>query len=104
MKINIFQIIQSFPEEIIHHILSYDGRVKMRNGKYMYQINKDDARYKLLQTIPMIEKVESEFFQYHYMVRLNNNNIEHDLHLINNGEKIKCFHITSLNFFYYVYY
>jgi hypothetical protein len=43
------------PLEIVHHILQYDGKIKYRNGKYMNQIATDDDRYKILQTIPLIQ-------------------------------------------------
>ena len=42
-----------FPNDIVHHILSYDARFVIRNGKVL-QINKippDDYRRKLLLTI-----------------------------------------------------
>ena len=42
----------SLPVDIIHHILSYTGVVKLRNGKYMVQIPKSDQRYELLRKIP----------------------------------------------------
>ena len=40
------------PLDIIHHILSYNGVVKLRNGKYIGQISKSDQRYELLRKIP----------------------------------------------------
>ena len=40
------------PTDIIHHILSYIGTLKHRNGKYMSQISKSDKRYELLLKIP----------------------------------------------------
>jgi len=42
----------SLPTDIIHHILSYIGTLKYRNGKYMGQISKSDKRYELLLKIP----------------------------------------------------
>jgi hypothetical protein len=41
----------SLPTDIIHHILSYNETLKIRNGKYMIQISKTDKRYKLLLKI-----------------------------------------------------
>jgi hypothetical protein len=40
------------PTDIIHHILSYIGKLKYRNGKYMGQISTSDKRYELLLKIP----------------------------------------------------
>ena len=42
-----------FPQEIVHRILEYDGRIKYRHGKYMNQIAQDDYRYHLLRKIPV---------------------------------------------------
>jgi hypothetical protein len=42
------------PEDVVFHILSYNDKVKYRNGKYMNQISKSDKRYKLLLTIPPV--------------------------------------------------
>ena len=43
------------PNGIIREIVSYTGATyKKRNGKYMGQIPKEDARYKILRTIPPI--------------------------------------------------
>jgi hypothetical protein len=45
-------IFRNLPNELIHIILLYDGKIKYRNGKYMNQILRHDTRYKILQTIP----------------------------------------------------
>ena len=37
------------PYEIISNILSYDGRIKDRNGKFIGRIALDDERYSILQ-------------------------------------------------------
>ena len=41
----------SLSMEIVGIILSYDGRIKYRNGEYVNQINKYDHRYDLLMQI-----------------------------------------------------
>ena len=45
-------LFSSLPTDIIHHILSYIGKLKHRNGKYMGQISTSDKRYELLLKIP----------------------------------------------------
>jgi hypothetical protein len=44
------------PQDIIHRILEYDGRIKYRHGKYMNQIYQDDDRYHLLRKIPVFQR------------------------------------------------
>ena len=41
----------NFPIDIINIILSYNGTIKLRNGKYMNQIQKKDPRYDLISRI-----------------------------------------------------
>ena len=43
-----------FPIDVVHRILTYDGRIKYRNGKYMNQIAHDDDRYSMLENMPQI--------------------------------------------------
>jgi hypothetical protein len=45
-------LLYNLPLDIVHIILSYSDTVKLRNGKYMNQIQQKDPRYYLLQTIP----------------------------------------------------
>ena len=47
-------LFSSLPTDIIHHILSYIGTLKHRNGKYMGQISTSDKRYELLLKIARI--------------------------------------------------
>jgi len=42
------------PEELLHIILSYDGRIKYKNGKYVNIIHKNDERYYIIT--PIISK------------------------------------------------
>jgi len=42
------------PEELLHIILAYDGRIKFKNGKYVDIIHKNDERYNIIT--PIISK------------------------------------------------
>ena len=42
------------PEELLHVILTYDGRIKYKNGKYVNIIHKNDERYSIIN--PIISK------------------------------------------------
>jgi len=42
------------PEELLHIILEYDGRIKYRNGEYVNIIHKHDERYGIIS--PLISK------------------------------------------------
>ena len=39
------------PEELLHIILAYDGRIKYKNGKYINIIHKNDVRYDIISHI-----------------------------------------------------
>ena len=42
------------PEDLLHIILAYDGRIKYKNGKYVNIIHKNDERYNII--VPIISK------------------------------------------------
>ena len=46
--------VPNLPEQLIHIILSYDGRIKYKNGKYVNIIHKHDERYNIIY--PIISK------------------------------------------------
>jgi len=50
------RLLVTCPIEIVIHIMKYDGRVKYRNGIWMYQIDSDDPRYTLLSKMPKFHK------------------------------------------------
>jgi len=43
-----------FPEDLLHIILEYDGRIKYKHGKYVNIIHKYDERYNIIA--PIISK------------------------------------------------
>ena len=45
-------LFRGIPIEIVNIILSYEGSLKERNGKYMKQISKTDERYQIFERIP----------------------------------------------------
>ena len=78
-----FSLFSSLPIDVIHYILSYNGTLKHRNGKYMGQILKTDKRYELLLKIPRTSwKI---YNNYGYFVYVNRRltirffHIHHDL-------------------------
>ena len=58
-------LFSSLPMDIIHHILSYNEVVKLRNGKYMGQIPKTDERYELLLKI---RRIFTQYVQNFYYI------------------------------------
>ena len=58
------------PEDLLPIILSYYGRIKYRNGKYVNIIHKNDERYNIITPIiskkikimQKIQFIESEFY------------------------------------------
>ena len=62
----------SLPIDIVHHILSYTGVMKHRNGKYMVQISKSDERYNLLHKIQREIRLNNSIYgDYCYFLRVN---------------------------------
>jgi len=69
------------PNGIIREIVAYAGLIlKMRNGKIMIQIPKDDPRYTQLQTIPaktILYECRRDFFAYVTLTRKENKHHHH---------------------------
>jgi len=42
------------PEDLLHIILDYDGRIKYKNGNYVNIIHKNDERYNTIE--PLVSK------------------------------------------------
>lgn len=55
------ELYQNLPSEIVNIILSYDGKIKYRKGKYTNQIEKTDKRCILLQKIPQPLIINNHF-------------------------------------------
>jgi hypothetical protein len=47
-------IYSNIPNDLIHIILEYDGRIKYKNGIYVNIVNKNDERYNIIK--PLINK------------------------------------------------
>ena len=47
-------VYHNLPIDVVNIVLSYNGSVKLRNGKYMTQIEKNDPRYDLLRRISRV--------------------------------------------------
>lgn len=52
MMMTMKMTMNTFPMDIVRHILQYDGRMKFRNGIFMNQISKTDVRYEIIHSIP----------------------------------------------------
>jgi hypothetical protein len=68
----IYSLVMSFsslPTDIVHHILSYNENMKLRNGKYMGQISKSDKRYDLLGKISrdVLQKLGYQLYVTRYL-------------------------------------
>jgi hypothetical protein len=50
------------PQDVVTVLQLFTGEIKERNGKYMNQIPKDDARYKLLKRRPKIILLSNTHF------------------------------------------
>jgi hypothetical protein len=46
-------------EDIINYIKTYTGEIKIRNGVYMRQIQKNDERYFMLKKKPLIKQYKN---------------------------------------------
>lgn len=55
-------MIQNLPEDIIHNIIEFDGRMKYRNTKFMVQIPKTDKRYQMLLDVQ--KKIQKIIYLY----------------------------------------
>jgi hypothetical protein len=69
-------IFQRLPNEIVQHILTYEGTIlKERNGKYMKQILKPDERYEILKTIPIKHLIFNHAMGTYVYIRFTANNL-----------------------------
>jgi hypothetical protein len=77
---------KTFPEDIIKKILEYNGTFKMRNGKWMMQIPKNDIRYNILLTIPPKK---------HYTVSVNSRDEYRETYVLFSNKKYQIFRIEN---------
>jgi hypothetical protein len=65
----------NLPIDVVQHIMDFDGRRwKMRNGRYMDQLPRNDPRYSLLKTIqrPVLSRhCSGRMGDYHHEVRFS---------------------------------
>ena len=59
----------NLPLDTTYHILLYAGIVKLRNGKYMYQISKTDKRYEMLDKLTQPRLFRARRYSTEYIVR-----------------------------------
>lgn len=55
-KLSLEDNISRLPYEILYIIIGFDGRFKLRNGVWIYQIDKNDFRYTLLLKIKSLRR------------------------------------------------
>ena len=59
------------PNELIHIILEYDGRIKYQKGKFINMIHKHDTRYDVVQSIinkkmKILKNIEIDGSQFYF--------------------------------------
>ena len=91
-------LFSSLPIDIVHHIVSYTGVLKLRNGKYIGQISLTDTRYELLRNIPklVLRQCGEPLGQYGHMMYIfcvTMTNTNHYLELVVIYSKTKCFRV-----------
>ena len=67
-------LVQVLPIEIIHLILSFDGSIKYRKGKYTDQILKTDKRYDMLCNMPIPRINLTNRIQFDILIYFHNKN------------------------------
>lgn len=67
--------IKYLPAVLIHKIIHYTDVIVYRHGKYINRIDKNDERYRILQTIPKPIKVYKNNILHKIMLKLLNINI-----------------------------
>lgn len=63
------KLYQHLPVEIVNHILSYDGKIKYRNGEYINQIEKTDKRFLIIKKIYK-PKILYESYEYENRIHI----------------------------------
>lgn len=68
----LLSIYKYLPDVLIHKIIHYTDVIIYRHGKYMNKLNKNDERYRILQTIPKPIKVYKNNILHKIMLKLLN--------------------------------
>lgn len=72
----LLSIYKYLPDVLIHKIIHYTDVIVYRHGKYMNKLNKNDQRYRTLQTIPKPINVYKNNILHKIMLKLLNINIQ----------------------------
>jgi len=88
------------PTELNYLVLEYAGKVRLRNGKYMNQIPKEDPRYDILKRLP--KKLISHNMIHNQMCWIVNVFTEENEILIQYMENYWCFPNGEINITYFI--
>ena len=90
----------TLPTELNYLVLEYAGKVRLRNGKYMNQIPKEDPRYDILERIPL--KKCSYNMIYNQMCWIVNVVSDKNENIIQYSENHPCFPYGEIHISYFI--
>ena len=85
--------LEKVPLEVLHNILSYDGSIKYRNGKWIDQLSKKDRRYDLLRSIPRPVPYINNDLYFCFIIYFSNKKYKLSIANFNNH-----YHIDNINY------
>jgi hypothetical protein len=88
------EIFTKLPPEIVHHILTYDGTMTYRNGKYMNKIPDPDENYPLILERMRFQRYRRFYSMFSFVtIQIQGTNTEKDIcyWATNSGLKITLF-------------